>query len=169
MTHIKSKEGEVEAIEGGLAVEKPIYEKVGILRAIYRKWMSAQITIKTWSFLVTLGFLTAVMGWALDVMFLSIRSGKRYIKDTLPFGAAYPLTMLWGVFWVGLAITCCKKLSVYAKGSGTPEMKTILAGTMLLGPLSLRCFVAKILGLVCGYVYIYLTTPTCCRPMCVLF
>ncbi len=29
-------------------------------------------------------------------------------------------------------------------------MKTILAGTMILGPLSFRCFVAKLLGLVCG-------------------
>ena len=90
------------------------------------------------------------MGWALDVSFLFLRSGKTWIKNHLPFGAAYPLTIVWGCFWVCMAILCCKKLSVYAKGSGTPEMKTILAGTMLLGPLSLRCFIAKILGLVCG-------------------
>ena len=33
------------------------------------------------SFLVCLGILTAVMGWALDVMFLFLRKGKSWIRN----------------------------------------------------------------------------------------
>ena len=89
------------------------------------------------------------MGWALDMAYMFVRGGRLLIAQ-MSFWEAYPLLMVWGIFWTCLAVLCCKKLSVYAKGSGTPEMKTILAGTMLLGPLSTRCFVAKIIGLVCG-------------------
>jgi H+/Cl- antiporter ClcA len=47
-----------------------------------------------------------------------------------------------------ISVACTKLLSSYAKGSGTPEIKTILAGSTLTGPLSMRCFLAKLIGLV---------------------
>jgi chloride channel 2 len=135
-----------KGIDGGLEIKKDN----GCCMKIINYWNDSQVTLRTWLYLVLLGILTAIMGWLLDVMYLTVKAGRKKIKDVLPFAAAYPLTMVWAIIWTCLAIACCKKLSVYAKGSGTVEMKTILSGTMLMGPLTMRCFIAKLLGLVCG-------------------
>jgi chloride channel 2 len=131
----------------------PLVRRTGTVNrfchAVYLFFINAEVTVRTWVYLAALGCLTALTAWVLDELATLIKKGRAEIR-VLGFWSAYPLSIVWGVFFTCLAIFMCKKLSVYAKGSGTPEMKTILAGTMILGPLSVRCFVAKLLGLVFG-------------------
>ena len=125
-----------------------MYHRSGY-RWVKKKLRQGQFELKTWIYLISVGIITAMFGWLLDGLYKIMKWGRELFLD-LDFFPAYAFSIVWGITFTIVAIMCCKKLSVYAKGSGTPEIKTILAGTMLLGPLSTRCLIAKLLGLVAG-------------------
>jgi chloride channel 2 len=114
---------------------------------IGRKVKQVLLTPRNWIYLIVLGILTATFSYLVEWNINHVNTGRRYCEG-LPFWTGYPLALLWSVVMGLISVACTFKLSGYAKGSGTPEIKTILSGNTLAGPLSLRCFIAKFVGLV---------------------
>ncbi|KAE8288942.1 Chloride channel protein 1 [Larimichthys crocea] len=84
-----------------------------------------------WIFLVLLGLTMALVSWSMDYA-----SAKSL--------ASYPMIL------VMFASLFCHLVSPQAIGSGIPELKTILRGVVLKEYLTLKAFVAKVVGLTAG-------------------
>ena len=99
--------------------------------------------------------MTATLSFLVELQLRYVMLGRKSLEQQ-SFWVAYPSVLLWAVILSLISVACTFKLSSYAKGSGTPEIKTILSGTTLSGPLSLRCFFAKFIGLICGISLFYI-------------
>eukprot|EP00026_Physarum_polycephalum_P003274 Phypoly_transcript_03284.p1 GENE.Phypoly_transcript_03284~~Phypoly_transcript_03284.p1 ORF type:complete len:744 (+),score=94.14 Phypoly_transcript_03284:148-2379(+) len=109
-------------------------------------------------YLVLLGLASASVGFLMDMSIDQLQRAHyalTYISSNV--GLQY---LLWQAFVFGLtlfALAFTKYISIFAAGSGIPEMKSILSGSNNLNQyLSIRTLVAKIVGLVslvgCGIV-----------------
>ncbi|XP_066539602.1 chloride channel protein 1 [Hoplias malabaricus] len=102
-----------------------------------------------WLFLVLLGLTMALVSWSMD--YASAKSLQAYkwiyaeLKDNVPLQylawVAYPIVLI--VF----SSLFCHLVAPQAIGSGIPELKTILRGVVLKEYLTLKAFVAKVIGL----------------------
>uniref|UniRef100_A0AAQ4RG02 Chloride channel, voltage-sensitive 1a n=1 Tax=Gasterosteus aculeatus aculeatus TaxID=481459 RepID=A0AAQ4RG02_GASAC len=102
-----------------------------------------------WIFLVLLGITMALVSWTMD--YASAKSLQAYkwihgeLRENIPLQflawVSYPLIfILFSSFF-------CQRVAPQAIGSGIPELKTILRGVVLKEYLTLRAFVAKVIGL----------------------
>ncbi|XP_040045568.2 chloride channel protein 1 isoform X1 [Gasterosteus aculeatus] len=102
-----------------------------------------------WIFLVLLGITMALVSWTMD--YASAKSLQAYkwihgeLRENIPLQflawVSYPLIfILFSSFF-------CQLVAPQAIGSGIPELKTILRGVVLKEYLTLRAFVAKVIGL----------------------
>uniref|UniRef100_A0A8C8A2D4 Chloride channel, voltage-sensitive 1a n=1 Tax=Oryzias sinensis TaxID=183150 RepID=A0A8C8A2D4_9TELE len=102
-----------------------------------------------WIFLVLLGITMALVSWTMD--YASAKSLQAYkwihgeLRGNIPLQylawVAYPL------IFVLFASLFCHLVSPQAIGSGIPELKTILRGVVLKEYLTLKAFIAKVIGL----------------------
>lgn len=99
--------------------------------------------------LLAIGFVSASIGKVVDIVASSLLHVRALIP-TLP-GELWQIYLLWVGWSVALtmvAVLVTRKISTKAKGSGIPQMKSVLAGgNMSEEFLSVRCLVAKVLGL----------------------
>ncbi|XP_009067828.1 PREDICTED: chloride channel protein 1 [Acanthisitta chloris] len=105
-----------------------------------------------WIFLVLLGLVMALVSWGMD--YVSAKSIQAYkwmyteLHPNIPMQyvvwVAYPLALIL------FAAVFCHLVSPQAVGSGIPELKTIMRGVVLKEYLTLKAFVAKVVGLTAG-------------------
>nr|XP_057902712.1 chloride channel protein 1-like [Doryrhamphus excisus] len=102
-----------------------------------------------WIFLVLLGITMALVSWTMDYTSAKSLQAYKWIHGQL--SGNIPLQF---VAWVSYPLVFilfsslfCQLVAPQAIGSGIPELKTILRGVVLKEYLTLRAFVAKVIGL----------------------
>ncbi|KAM4631445.1 chloride channel protein 1-like [Polymixia lowei] len=105
-----------------------------------------------WIFLVLLGITMALVSWTMD--YASAKSLQAYKRIHGELKGNIPLQFLAWVSYPLLLILFsslfCHMVAPQAIGSGIPELKTILRGVVLKEYLTLKAFVAKVIGLTAG-------------------
>uniref|UniRef100_UPI00358F5B4B chloride channel protein 2-like isoform X2 n=1 Tax=Myxine glutinosa TaxID=7769 RepID=UPI00358F5B4B len=105
-----------------------------------------------WIFLLLLGLVMALFSWVMD--FTIAKSLQAYFWMYHQLGNNILLQYLAWVTYPVVLITFssgfCQVVSAQAVGSGIPEMKTILRGVVLKEYLTLKTFIAKVVGLTCS-------------------
>uniref|UniRef100_A0A3B3YSQ0 Chloride channel protein n=1 Tax=Poecilia mexicana TaxID=48701 RepID=A0A3B3YSQ0_9TELE len=102
-----------------------------------------------WIFLILLGLTMALVSWSMD--YASAKSLQAYkwihgeLKGNVPL--QYLAWVTYPIILVVFASLFCHLVSPQAIGSGIPELKTILRGVVLKEYLTLKAFVAKVIGL----------------------
>ncbi|XP_059587181.1 chloride channel protein 2 isoform X3 [Alligator mississippiensis] len=105
-----------------------------------------------WIFLILLGLLMALVSWAMDFAIATCLQAQKWMYGGLDANiflqymawVTYPMVLI--TFSAGFT----QILAPQAVGSGIPEMKTILRGVVLKEYLTLKTFVAKVIGLTCA-------------------
>ncbi|KAM3858545.1 chloride channel protein 1a [Diretmus argenteus] len=105
-----------------------------------------------WIFLVMLGITMALVSWTMD--YASAKSLQAYkwihweLRGNIPLQylawVSYPLMLIL------FSSLFCHLVAPQAIGSGIPELKTILRGVVLKEYLTLKAFIAKVIGLTAG-------------------
>ncbi|XP_077992850.1 chloride channel protein 2-like [Glandiceps talaboti] len=102
-----------------------------------------------WLFLALLGIVMALLSFGIDYCISFFQRGQVYVFHKLD-GHPFPQYLLW-IGYPTILIVFSTAFTHYvepnAKGSGIPEMKTILRGIVLKEYLSLRTLVSKVVGL----------------------
>uniref|UniRef100_A0A8C4S555 Chloride channel protein n=1 Tax=Erpetoichthys calabaricus TaxID=27687 RepID=A0A8C4S555_ERPCA len=102
-----------------------------------------------WIFLVLLGLTMALVSWSMD--YASAKSLQAYkwmfreLKDNVLL--QYLAWVTYPVVLIIFSSVFCHLVSPQAVGSGIPELKTILRGVVLKEYLTLKAFIAKVIGL----------------------
>ncbi|XP_031761520.1 chloride channel protein 1 [Xenopus tropicalis] len=129
-------------------VQKECYSKCH--RCIQRlKQYIIKKLAEDWIFLVLLGFVMAIVSWSMDYASSKSLLAYRWMYESLSPNVwiqylawvSYPLILIL------FAAVFCHVVSPQAIGSGIPELKVILRGVVLKEYLTLKAFVAKVIGL----------------------
>uniref|UniRef100_A0A4W6FPN0 Chloride channel, voltage-sensitive 1a n=1 Tax=Lates calcarifer TaxID=8187 RepID=A0A4W6FPN0_LATCA len=102
-----------------------------------------------WIFLVLLGITMALVSWTMD--YASAKSLQAYkwihgeLRGNIPL--QYLAWVSYPLIFILFSSLFCHLVSPQAIGSGIPELKTILRGVVLKEYLTLKAFVAKVIGL----------------------
>uniref|UniRef100_A0A7N6B706 Chloride channel protein n=1 Tax=Anabas testudineus TaxID=64144 RepID=A0A7N6B706_ANATE len=102
-----------------------------------------------WIFLVLLGITMALVSWTMD--YASAKSLQAYkwihgeLRGNIPL--QYLAWVLYPLMFIIFSSIFCHLVSPQAIGSGIPELKTILRGVVLKEYLTLKAFIAKVIGL----------------------
>ncbi|XP_029023560.1 chloride channel protein 1-like isoform X2 [Betta splendens] len=102
-----------------------------------------------WIFLVLLGITMALVSWTMD--YASAKSLQAYkwihgeLRGNIPL--QYLAWVSYPLMFILFASIFCHLVSPQAIGSGIPELKTILRGVVLKEYLTLKAFIAKVIGL----------------------
>ncbi|RXN11295.1 chloride channel 1-like protein [Labeo rohita] len=105
-----------------------------------------------WIFLVLLGITMALVSWTMD--YASAKSLQAYkwfygeLKGNIPL--QYLVWVFYPMVLILFASLFCHLVAPQAIGSGIPELKTILRGVVLKEYLTLKAFIAKVVGLTAG-------------------
>ncbi|KAM3614091.1 uncharacterized protein V6R79_010069 [Siganus canaliculatus] len=105
-----------------------------------------------WIFLVLLGLTMALVSWSMDYASAKSLQAYKWIHGELKGNVAlqYLAWVTYPMILVMFASLFCHLVSPQAIGSGIPELKTILRGVVLKEYLTLKAFVAKVIGLTAG-------------------
>ncbi|KAM6973832.1 chloride channel protein 1-like [Tautogolabrus adspersus] len=102
-----------------------------------------------WIFLVLLGITMALVSWSMD--YASAKSLQAYkwiygeLRGNIPL--QYLAWVSYPLIFILFSSLFCHLVAPQAIGSGIPELKTILRGVVLKEYLTLKAFVAKVIGL----------------------
>ncbi|XP_012588119.1 PREDICTED: chloride channel protein 2 isoform X1 [Condylura cristata] len=105
-----------------------------------------------WIFLVLLGLLMALVSWAMDYAIAACLQAQQWMSRGLNTRLLlqYLAWVTYPVVLITFSAGFTQILAPQAVGSGIPEMKTILRGVVLKEYLTLKTFVAKVIGLTCA-------------------
>ncbi|XP_005331093.1 chloride channel protein 2 isoform X1 [Ictidomys tridecemlineatus] len=105
-----------------------------------------------WIFLVLLGLLMALVSWAMDYAIAVCLQAQQWMSRGLNTSILlqYLAWVTYPVVLITFSAGFTQILAPQAVGSGIPEMKTILRGVVLKEYLTLKTFVAKVIGLTCA-------------------
>ncbi|EHB12535.1 Chloride channel protein 2 [Heterocephalus glaber] len=105
-----------------------------------------------WIFLVLLGLLMALVSWAMDYAIAVCLQAQQWMSQGLNTSILlqYLAWVTYPVVLITFSAGFTQILAPQAVGSGIPEMKTILRGVVLKEYLTLKTFVAKVIGLTCA-------------------
>uniref|UniRef100_G3P7Y9 Chloride voltage-gated channel 1 n=1 Tax=Gasterosteus aculeatus aculeatus TaxID=481459 RepID=G3P7Y9_GASAC len=105
-----------------------------------------------WIFLVLLGLTMALVSWSMDYASAKSLQAYKWMHGELKGNVLlqYLAWVTYPMILVMFASLFCHLVSPQAIGSGIPELKTILRGVVLKEYLTLKAFVAKVVGLTAG-------------------
>ncbi|XP_026245080.2 chloride channel protein 2 [Urocitellus parryii] len=105
-----------------------------------------------WIFLVLLGLVMALVSWAMDYAIAVCLQAQQWMSRGLNTSILlqYLAWVTYPVVLITFSAGFTQILAPQAVGSGIPEMKTILRGVVLKEYLTLKTFVAKVIGLTCA-------------------
>ncbi|KAM8868789.1 chloride channel protein isoform 4-T4 [Spinachia spinachia] len=105
-----------------------------------------------WIFLVLLGLTMALVSWSMDYASAKSLQAYKWMHGELKGNVLlqYLAWVTYPMILVMFASLFCHLVSPQAIGSGIPELKTILRGVVLKEYLTLKAFVAKVIGLTAG-------------------
>uniref|UniRef100_A0A4W6DCM4 Chloride voltage-gated channel 1 n=1 Tax=Lates calcarifer TaxID=8187 RepID=A0A4W6DCM4_LATCA len=123
----------------------------------FKAWITLCCTRVTkmgedWIFLVLLGLTMALVSWSMDYASAKSLQAYKWMHGELKGNVAlqYLAWVTYPMILVMFASLFCHLVSPQAIGSGIPELKTILRGVVLKEYLTLKAFVAKVIGLTAG-------------------
>ncbi|XP_047217611.1 chloride channel protein 1 isoform X1 [Girardinichthys multiradiatus] len=133
----------------GSSTKKPHpYSKCQDCLARVRQYIVTKMG-EDWVFLILLGLTMALVSWSMD--YASAKSLQAYkwihgeLKGNVPL--QYLAWVTYPIILIVFASLFCHLVSPQAIGSGIPELKTILRGVVLKEYLTLKAFIAKVIGL----------------------
>ncbi|KAM9488005.1 chloride channel protein 1 isoform 3-T3 [Clarias gariepinus] len=102
-----------------------------------------------WIFLVLLGLTMALVSWSMDYASAKSLQAYKWMYGELKGNVAlqYLAWITYPIILIVFSSLFCHLVCPQAIGSGIPEMKTILRGVVLKEYLTLKAFVAKVIGL----------------------
>ncbi|KAG7271558.1 hypothetical protein CRUP_027832 [Coryphaenoides rupestris] len=105
-----------------------------------------------WIFLVLLGLTMALVSWTMDYTSAKSLQAYKWVHGELRGNVLlqYLAWVSYPMILVTFASLFCHLVAPQAIGSGIPELKTILRGVVLKEYLTLKAFVAKVIGLTAG-------------------
>uniref|UniRef100_A0AAY4CX65 CBS domain-containing protein n=1 Tax=Denticeps clupeoides TaxID=299321 RepID=A0AAY4CX65_9TELE len=105
-----------------------------------------------WVFLILLGITMALVSWSMDYCSAKSLQAYKWIHAELRGNIAlqYLVWVTYPMLLVLFASIFCHLVSPQAIGSGIPELKTIIRGVVLKEYLTLKAFIAKVIGLTAG-------------------
>ncbi|XP_069069088.1 chloride channel protein 2 isoform X1 [Pleurodeles waltl] len=105
-----------------------------------------------WIFLILLGLLMALVSWVMDFAIATCLQAQKWMYRGLDANIflQYMAWVTYPVVLITFSAGFTQILAPQAVGSGIPEMKTILRGVVLKEYLTLKTFVAKVVGLTCA-------------------
>ncbi|XP_072852371.2 chloride channel protein 2 isoform X1 [Pogona vitticeps] len=105
-----------------------------------------------WIFLILLGLVMALVSWAMDFAIATCLQAQKWMYGGLNTNIflQYMAWVTYPVVLITFSAGFTQILAPQAVGSGIPEMKTILRGVVLKEYLTLKTFVAKVIGLTCA-------------------
>ncbi|XP_058849540.1 chloride channel protein 1-like isoform X1 [Acipenser ruthenus] len=105
-----------------------------------------------WIFLVLLGLTMALVSWCMDYASSKSLQAYKWMFQELKGNVLlqYLAWVTYPMVLIVFASLFCHLVAPQAVGSGIPELKTILRGVVLKEYLTLRAFVAKVVGLTAG-------------------
>eukprot|EP01134_Creolimax_fragrantissima_P007527 CFRG7527T1 len=110
---------------------------------------AGSLTLNQYSFLALLGVIGSLVALLQDIIIEELWNARTWLYELTPdLGLQFIIWSVWGLTFALIAAMFVEKMSPQARGSGIPEMKTIIAGADLVGYLSLRTLAAKMIGLV---------------------
>ncbi|KFP34760.1 Chloride channel protein 1, partial [Chlamydotis macqueenii] len=137
--------------ESQVEIKEEHYSKCQDCARRIQKYVTKKLG-EDWIFLVLLGLVMALVSWGMD--YASAKSLQAYkwmyreLHPNIPLQylawVTYPLVLIL------FAAIFCHLVSPQAVGSGIPELKTIMRGVVLKEYLTLKAFVAKVVGLTAG-------------------
>ncbi|GAB0177498.1 chloride channel protein 1 [Grus japonensis] len=137
--------------ESQVEIKEEHYSKCQDCARRIQKYVTKKLG-EDWIFLVLLGLVMALVSWGMD--YASAKSLQAYkwmyreLHPNVPMQylawVSYPLVLIL------FAAIFCHLVSPQAVGSGIPELKTIMRGVVLKEYLTLKAFVAKVVGLTAG-------------------
>ncbi|OPJ69291.1 chloride channel protein 1 isoform A [Patagioenas fasciata monilis] len=137
--------------ESQVEIKEEHYSKCQDCARHIQKYVTKKLG-EDWIFLVLLGLVMALVSWGMD--YASAKSLQAYkwmyreLHPNVPLQylawVTYPLVLIL------FAAIFCHLVSPQAVGSGIPELKTIMRGVVLKEYLTLKAFVAKVVGLTAG-------------------
>ncbi|KAK4828619.1 hypothetical protein QYF61_000071 [Mycteria americana] len=137
--------------ESRVEIKEEHYSKCQDCARRIQKYVTKKLG-EDWIFLVLLGLVMALVSWGMD--YASAKSLQAYkwmyreLHPNVPMQylawVTYPLVLIL------FAAIFCHLVSPQAVGSGIPELKTIMRGVVLKEYLTLKAFVAKVVGLTAG-------------------
>ncbi|XP_065514706.1 chloride channel protein 1 isoform X2 [Caloenas nicobarica] len=137
--------------ENQVEIKEEHYSKCQDCARHIQKYVTKKLG-EDWIFLVLLGLVMALVSWGMD--YASAKSLQAYkwmyreLHPNVPLQylawVTYPLVLIL------FAAIFCHLVSPQAVGSGIPELKTIMRGVVLKEYLTLKAFVAKVVGLTAG-------------------
>ncbi|XP_069753183.1 chloride channel protein 2c isoform X2 [Narcine bancroftii] len=105
-----------------------------------------------WIFLILLGLFMALVSWAMDFAIAMCLQAQKWMYGGLNHNVflQYLAWVTYPVVLITFSAGFVQIVAPQAVGSGIPEMKTILRGVVLKEYLTLKTFVAKVIGLTCA-------------------
>uniref|UniRef100_A0A8B9BLY0 Chloride voltage-gated channel 1 n=1 Tax=Anser brachyrhynchus TaxID=132585 RepID=A0A8B9BLY0_9AVES len=133
--------------------ERPLkrQSQVDIKEERIQKYITRKLG-EDWIFLVLLGLVMALVSWGMDYASAkSLQAYKWMYKELHPnIPMQYLAWVTYPLVLILFAAIFCHLVSPQAVGSGIPELKTIMRGVVLKEYLTLKAFVAKVVGLTAG-------------------
>ncbi|XP_073540873.1 chloride channel protein 1 isoform X1 [Phyllobates terribilis] len=129
-------------------VQKQCYSKCHACMQRVKKYFIKKLG-EDWIFLVLLGLVMALVSWSMDYASAKSLQAYKWMYERASHNVWYQY-MAWVSYPLVLilfAAVFCHLVSPQAIGSGIPEMKVILRGVVLKEYLTLKAFVAKVIGL----------------------
>ncbi|KAG8581770.1 hypothetical protein GDO81_007796 [Engystomops pustulosus] len=105
-----------------------------------------------WIFLILLGLVMALVSWVMDFTIAVCLQAHKWMYGGLESNVflQYLAWVTYPVVLITFSAGFTQILAPQAVGSGIPEMKTILRGVVLKEYLTLKTFIAKVIGLTCA-------------------
>ncbi|NXL58838.1 CLCN2 protein, partial [Chordeiles acutipennis] len=105
-----------------------------------------------WVFLILLGLVMALVSWTMDFAITTCLQAQKWMYGGLDTNVLlqYLAWVTYPTVLITFSAGFTQILAPQAVGSGIPEMKTILRGVVLKEYLTLKTFVAKVIGLTCA-------------------
>ncbi|XP_052003007.1 chloride channel protein 1-like [Xyrauchen texanus] len=134
------------------SIKKPRpYSKCQDYLARFQRYIVTKLG-EDWIFLVLLGLTMALVSWSMDYASAKSLQAYKWMYGELKGNVAlqYLAWVSYPIILVVFASLFCHLVAPQAIGSGIPELKTILRGVVLKEYLTLKAFVAKVIGLTAG-------------------
>lgn len=121
---------------------------------VLTRFGSQNIIDPTIVLLIMIGIITAVIAIGIDIVSDTVAYTRLWILEYYATGfvEGYVFWVIYGLVFCGMALFFTHYISPNAVGSGIPEVKCILSGVTLDKFLTFKAMVAKMLGLLCGFI-----------------
>uniref|UniRef100_A0A8U8ATY4 Chloride channel protein 2 n=1 Tax=Geospiza parvula TaxID=87175 RepID=A0A8U8ATY4_GEOPR len=139
----------LEYTQGRCALNPPLCPQLCALQC--QRFLISKVG-EDWVFLILLGLVMALVSWAMDFAIATCLQAQKWMYGGLDTNVLlqYMAWVTYPTVLITFSAGFTQILAPQAVGSGIPEMKTILRGVVLKEYLTLKTFVAKVIGLTCA-------------------